>query len=104
MAEFEWAAHADELAVGDRKMVIVDDTPVLLFRTDDGFHAIEDICTHDGQPLTDGPFNGQTITCPRHGAQFDIKTGQATCMPATEAVTTFEVEVVANDVRIRPHC
>ncbi|MEO1996124.1 MAG: non-heme iron oxygenase ferredoxin subunit [Planctomycetaceae bacterium] len=102
MAEFERVARSDELATGERKVVVVDDTPVLLLRTDDGFHAIEDVCTHDGQPLKDGPLDGHTITCPRHGAQFDLKTGRAVCMPATESVTTFEVQVVGDDVLVRP--
>ena len=102
MSEFERVASAGELQSGQRKSVVVDDTPVLLIRTGDDFHAIEAICTHDGQPLADGPLDGNRITCPRHGAQFDIETGRAVCMPATEAVTTFEVQVVDDDVLVRP--
>ena len=102
MSEFERVASAGELQSGQRKSVVVDDTPVLLIRTGDDFHAIEDICTHDGQPLADGPLDGNRITCPRHGAQFDIETGRAVCMPATAAVTTFEVQVVDDDVLVRP--
>ncbi len=102
MSEFERVARASELQSGERKTVVVDDTPVLLLRTGDDFHAIEDICTHDGQPLADGPLDENLITCPRHGAKFDVQTGRAVCMPATEAVTTFEVQVVGDDVLVRP--
>ena len=55
MADFEPVASVDEIEPGTRKSVIVDDTPMLLIRVGDNFFAIEDVCTHDGQPLTDGP-------------------------------------------------
>ena len=93
MADFEQIATSDELESGGRKSVIIDDVPALLIRVGEDFFVIEDICTHDGQPLTDGPISGCEITCPRHGARFDVKTGAALCMPAIEAITTFEVEV-----------
>jgi len=86
-------AENDELAAGDRKSVEVDETPALLLRIGDEYYCIEDVCTHDGQPLTDGPVHNCEITCPRHGARFDLKTGSAMCMPATEPVQTFAVEV-----------
>ena len=81
---------------------IIDETPALLLRIGDDFYAIEDVCTHDGQPLTDGPLHGCEITCPRHGARFDIRTGKPLCMPATEPVRTFEVEVRDSKVFARP--
>jgi 3-phenylpropionate/trans-cinnamate dioxygenase ferredoxin subunit len=98
MADFEEVAHVDEVPPGGRKSVIVDETPALLLRVGDDFYAIEDVCTHDGQPLTDGPFEGCVITCPRHGAKFDVRTGKPLCMPATEPVRTFEIEVRGNTV------
>ena len=93
MSEFECLARADELAAGARKSVIVDDFPCLLLRVGDKFYVIEDVCSHDGQPLADGPLDGCEITCPRHGARFDVTTGKALCMPAVERIQTFEVEV-----------
>jgi 3-phenylpropionate/trans-cinnamate dioxygenase ferredoxin subunit len=102
MAEFERIATVDEIPAGGRMSVLIDETPALLLRVGDQFYAIEDVCTHDGQPLTDGPLNGCEITCPRHGARFDIRTGAALCMPATEPVATFEVEVRDGAVYARP--
>ena len=49
-----------------------------------------------------GPLKGCEITCPRHGARFDIRTGKPLCMPATEPVRTFEIEVRGNVVFARP--
>lgn len=86
-------AAPDELADGTRKSVIVDELPALLFRVGNDYYCIEDVCTHDGQPLTEGPLEGKEITCPRHGARFNIETGAALCMPATEPVRVFDVEV-----------
>jgi 3-phenylpropionate/trans-cinnamate dioxygenase ferredoxin component len=93
MPELEPVARVDEIPDGGRKSIIIDDVPALLLRIGDAFYCIEDVCTHDGQPLTDGPLVGCEITCPRHGARFDVRTGQAMCMPATEPVATYRVEV-----------
>lgn len=91
--QWEHVADTDELNDGDRKSIFVDDTPALLLRVAGTYYAIEDVCTHDGQPLTDGPVDGNSISCPRHGARFDLKTGKALCMPATQAIQTFAIDV-----------
>ncbi|MEZ6040170.1 MAG: iron-sulfur cluster assembly protein [Planctomycetaceae bacterium] len=83
----------DKIAPGERESVFVDDIPALLVRIEDQFFVVEDVCTHDGQPLTDGPLKGQSIVCPRHGATFDLETGKALCMPATKAIRSFGVEI-----------
>jgi 3-phenylpropionate/trans-cinnamate dioxygenase ferredoxin component len=102
MPAFEKIAAMSDIAPGGRMSVVIDETPALLLRVGDQLYAIEDVCTHDGQPLTDGPVSGTEITCPRHGAKFDLKTGKPTCMPATEPVATFEVEVRDGAVFARP--
>jgi 3-phenylpropionate/trans-cinnamate dioxygenase ferredoxin subunit len=102
MAEFERVATLDEIASGARKSVLVDGIPVLLIHVGDNFYAVEDVCTHDGQPLTDGPIDGTEITCPRHGARFDITTGKALCMPATEPVATYDVKVEQGVIYLKP--
>ncbi|MBX3437702.1 MAG: non-heme iron oxygenase ferredoxin subunit [Planctomycetaceae bacterium] len=92
MAQWERVADRQELIDGGRKSVVVDETPALLLHLARSYFCIEDVCTHDGQPLTDGPVSEGQITCPRHGARFDVRTGAATCMPATEPIRTFAVE------------
>lgn len=101
MPEFERVAKVDELASGGRMSIFVDDIPSLLIRLGDQFFAIEDVCSHDGQPLTDGPIEGCAITCPRHGARFDLQTGRPLCMPAIEPISTFEVQVRDGEVYVR---
>jgi metal-sulfur cluster biosynthetic enzyme/nitrite reductase/ring-hydroxylating ferredoxin subunit len=103
MTGMERVANLNELPLGGRKSIFVDDTPALLVRLSDAEYAcIEDVCTHDGNPLTDGPIQNGEITCPRHGARFDLRTGKALCMPATEPVATFAVDVRPDGVYAGP--
>ncbi|MEQ8855619.1 non-heme iron oxygenase ferredoxin subunit [Gimesia sp.] len=103
MLDFEEIASIDDFQDADRLEVFVEDTPVLLIRAGDQYFAIEDVCTHDGQPLTDGCIEEGAIVCPRHGARFDLQTGKALCMPATKPVRTFEVEVRDHKIFARPN-
>lgn len=102
MSDFERVAAVSELPPGGRLSILVDDVPSLLIRIGDEFFAVEDVCSHDGQPLTNGPLGDCSITCPRHGARFDLRTGKPLCMPATEPISTFEVQVREGEVYVRP--
>lgn len=103
MSDYEQVALVDELKAGGRLSVFVDDVPVLLIQGDDGCYvAIEDVCSHDGQPLTDGPIADGAITCDRHGASFDLKTGKPTCMPATESIPIYDVKIEFGAIFLRP--
>lgn len=102
MSDFQRVASIAEIPPGGRLSVIVDDIPVLLLRAGDEFYAIEDVCTHDGQPLTTGRFKDLSIECPRHGARFDVRTGKPLCMPATEPVAVYRVKVENGEVFIAP--
>jgi 3-phenylpropionate/trans-cinnamate dioxygenase ferredoxin subunit len=77
--------RAKSLAVGRRMVAIV--------RNGDTYYAIEDICTHDGAPLTGGEIEGNEIICPRHGARFCLRTGEALTPPAYEPVRVFETKI-----------
>jgi 3-phenylpropionate/trans-cinnamate dioxygenase ferredoxin subunit len=59
------------------------------------YYAIEDICTHDGAPLTGGEIDGAEIICPRHGARFCLRTGEALTPPAYEPVRVYETKIEA---------
>lgn len=62
--------------------------------------AFEDVCSHDGEIISEGQIENGCIVCPRHLAKFDLKTGQALCMPATEPITVFEVKINGEDVEV----
>ena len=100
MAEWVKVAEAGELAPGEKKQVDLDGVEVALFNVNGEYYAIEDVCTHDGAPLAHGRFRGEEISCPRHGARFNVKTGAALCMPAFEPVETYPVKVEATGIFI----
>jgi 3-phenylpropionate/trans-cinnamate dioxygenase ferredoxin subunit len=89
----ERVISTEELQTGERRSVFVDDIPALVIRIESDYFVIEDVCSHDGQPLTTGPIEGCTIVCPRHAARFDLKTGKALCMPATDPIRVFRTEI-----------
>jgi 3-phenylpropionate/trans-cinnamate dioxygenase ferredoxin subunit len=63
-------------------------------------YAIDDVCTHDEGPLGEGTLEGYEIECPRHGARFDVRTGEVTALPAAAPVDTFKVRVRGDDIEI----
>ncbi len=66
---------------------------IAVARSGDEYFAIEDICTHDGAELTGGAIEGTEIICPRHGARFCLRTGEALSPPAYEPVRVFATKI-----------
>lgn len=101
MSEFLKAAKVSEIASGEKLLVEVDERLVILFRIEDQFFCIDDVCTHDGGTLSDGEFEGFEIACPRHGARFDVRCGEAKCMPATQGTVAHETKVDGEDILVK---
>ena len=99
-ARFVTVAKVGEIPEGGVKVVRLDDREVAIFRLADGYHAMDDVCTHDGGPLAEGIVEGDVIECPRHGARFDIRTGAVRAMPATRPVPTYPVRVEGGEVQV----
>jgi nitrite reductase/ring-hydroxylating ferredoxin subunit/metal-sulfur cluster biosynthetic enzyme len=97
---FVTVAKVGEIPEGGVKVVRLDDRSVAVFHLDGGYHALEDLCTHDGGPLAEGTLEGCVIECPRHGARFDVKTGAVLSLPATAPVPRFDVRVVGDDIQV----
>ncbi len=94
-------ATVDEVPVNGSKLVEIDFVRIALFNLNGEFYAIEDVCTHDGGPLVEGEIvNGHEVKCPRHGARFDIRTGEALSLPAFEPTAVYEVYIQGNDLFI----
>jgi len=70
--------------------------PVALFNIGGEFFAIADVCTHDDGPLGDGEIENHQIICPRHGARFDIRTGEVLTLPAVKGVSSYPIKVEEN--------
>lgn len=83
-----------ELSEGQHKLVdIGGGIEIAVFLVAGNYYAFEDLCTHDDGPLAEGEVDGCVIICPRHGARFDMKTGEALTLPAYRPVETFPVSV-----------
>ncbi|MBI5330995.1 MAG: non-heme iron oxygenase ferredoxin subunit [Betaproteobacteria bacterium] len=93
MAAWMKVARVADFPPGARRVIELEGVRVCVFHLDDGFYAIEDACTHDGGELASGALTGCEITCPRHGARFDLKTGAVTAPPAYEALAVLATRV-----------
>ena len=101
MSDWVTVARADELAPGAWRVADVEGTAIVVFNLEGTLYAIEDVCTHDGGQLTGGHVEGDEIVCPRHGARFSIRTGEALTAPAYEPTATFPVRIANGEVQVR---
>lgn len=101
MSDWINVCPAEELVEGKRTVVDVDDVMVIVFNHGGEYLAIEDVCTHDYASLDDGELQGDEIICPRHAARFNIRTGEAQCAPAYEAIPTFPTRVEDGMLQVR---
>ncbi|MCC6458353.1 MAG: non-heme iron oxygenase ferredoxin subunit [Caldilineaceae bacterium] len=101
VGELVKVATVDEIPINGSKLVEIDDVRLAIFNINDGYYAIEDVCTHDGGPLVEGEVvNGHEVECPRHGARFDIRTGAALRMPAFEPTPVYDVYIQGEDLLV----
>jgi metal-sulfur cluster biosynthetic enzyme/nitrite reductase/ring-hydroxylating ferredoxin subunit len=99
--QFTPVAHAADVADKGRLVVEIEERLLVLIRVGDEFYALDDVCTHDDGPLSEGTVDDHTIACPRHGAKFDVRTGAALTMPATRPTQAHDVEVRDGQVYVR---
>lgn len=85
------AAKTDELKVNQMKLLHVNGERIVLARTEEGYMAFHDRCSHRGGPLADGVLICSTVQCLWHGSHFDVKTGKVKSGPAKEDIKTFPV-------------
>jgi 3-phenylpropionate/trans-cinnamate dioxygenase ferredoxin subunit len=78
----------------------IDNNSIVLFNLAGDYYAIADVCTHDDGPLGEGEIEDHQIICPRHGARFDIPTGEVLALPAIQDVPVYPVRVVDGMIEI----
>lgn len=93
-------AAASEVLEGAPVLVVVDGDDIALFRVKDDIFATDDLCTHAEASLVEGDQEGYIITCPRHGGQFDIRTGAPKHFPVFSPIHTYPVRIDGEDVYI----
>jgi nitrite reductase/ring-hydroxylating ferredoxin subunit len=100
MSEFISVAKSQEISEGDMAVFEVSGRRVAVANSDGSFHAFGDVCTHQQCSLADGELDGKTVTCPCHGSQFDVTTGEVLNPPATEAVLVFPLHIEGDEIQV----
>src|SRR5674476_628424 len=100
MVGFTKIAKSDDIQPGQARMFEVGGKRIALFNVDGLFCAIDDTCTHRGGPLSEGELNGNEVTCPWHGAVFEVTTGQVLRPPAPRKVSSYRTRVDGADVEV----
>ena len=92
-------AEIDEIPDGKVKRVLVKRQPIAIFNCGGTFYAIGDTCSHAEASLAQGQLlGGCKVACPLHGAQFDLKTGEALTFPAVTPVESYPVTLSGTSI------
>ena len=100
MTEFIKVADVAELTEGELMPLEVDGEPICLAKVNGGICAFSDNCTHVSGPLSEGELDGDVLTCPWHGAQFNIRTGKVLRGPARQDLPTYPVKVEGDSILV----
>ncbi|MBE22896.1 MAG: hypothetical protein CME22_04330 [Gemmatimonadetes bacterium] len=93
-------AGLDQCAPGNLLGVEADGLRIVLANVDGTIYALEDQCSHQDLPLSDGYLEDDQVECIYHGARFDACTGTATALPGIKPVTTFNVDIRGGDIYV----
>jgi len=98
--QFYVITDSESLIDGERLFVDVDGQPIVIFNISGDYFAIGDECTHDEGSLGEGQLDGYIITCPRHGACYDIRTGEAISLPAVISTPAYPIRIREGNIEI----
>ncbi len=97
MAKWVKVANLKDVPPGSAKEVVAADRVIALFNVDGRLYALDGVCPHAGGPLGEGQLDGHVVTCPWHGWQFDVTTGQH-CLNPNLVHPSFAVRVDGDEV------
>src|SRR2546423_13647432 len=97
MAAFHKVASVSEIPPGEMKAVVVEGTPVALYNVNGTFFATCDTCSHEEASLAEGWLDDDIVTCPSHGAEVNVRTGDVLAQAATEHIATYPVRVTGHE-------
>ena len=100
MAKLLKIAKTKDVPPGQAAPFTIEGQKIALFNVEGTYYAIGDTCTHRGGPLSEGDVRGTRITCPWHGADFDLKTGAVLGPPAQKDVPSYKVVVEGDDIKV----
>ena len=97
---FVTVAKVDELPPGTKIVVEANGIELVLCNTLDTIFAVENLCSHAHEKLDCGKMRNGWLSCPVHGARFDLETGEPMNPPATMAIRTFAVRVTGDTIEV----
>jgi 3-phenylpropionate/trans-cinnamate dioxygenase ferredoxin subunit len=100
MTEFTSVAKSGDVNEGEMAAFDLTGKRVAVAHVDGSFYAFGDVCTHARCSLAEGELEGETVTCPCHGSQFDVTTGAVLKSPATEPVPVFPLRVEDDEIQV----
>ena len=89
-----------DLPNGERLFVEIEGRAIVVFNIAGTYYAIGDVCSHDDGPVGDGDLEDYNIVCPRHGGEFDTRSGKAVGMPAVVDIPAYPVRVVDGNLEL----
>ena len=98
---FVRVASKNEVQEGKMKEVSVGANKIMLAKVGGEFFALGNSCTHMGGPLAGGRLEGHVVTCPWHGSQFDVRTGEVVRSPAGKPEPRYEVRIEGEYILLR---
>ena len=90
-----------DMKVDQMRLIHADGKRIVVARTEDGYRAFSDYCTHRGSSLAGGAMICGTVQCPWHGSQFDVASGAVKAGPAKENIKVYSAEVKEDTLVIR---
>ena len=100
MPEWMTVAKTEDLPEGEMIGATVNGLEVLVANVGGQYRAIGSVCTHEGGPLAEGDLYDSTVTCPWHGSEFSLETGQVETPPATDPEPVYEVRVEGDQIQV----
>jgi 3-phenylpropionate/trans-cinnamate dioxygenase ferredoxin subunit len=95
-------AAVEDIPEGEGRCYEIGGQAVAIFRDDGVFYAVSDTCTHEEYSLSEGEVWDHTVECPKHGARFDLVTGEVLSLPATVSVESYAPEVRDGRIYVAP--
>ena len=99
-SDFTRFCKLEDVPPGSKKALKVNNTWVLVCNTKERLFAVSGICSHQAKPLFSGRVRNCKITCPVHGARFDLATGAALDLPATKPIPVYELRLVDDWIEV----
>ena len=99
MPQLTKVASVTDIPVGTSKQVDVDGKPIAIFNCDGTFYAVDNTCKHRGGPLSEGSVTANVVTCPWHGWEYDIRSGECKMDPSM-TISTYEVKIDGDDILV----